>query len=118
MWRVGRVTFNNVYCSNQYLETAADVLGKANRQPDRFPIPPIYDELPPVDEDTIAGTSILAKIASEHIKEAVPIKLHEYLDVFKEPMAEHALPPHHSYNCKIDFQPNMELPKAARLYQG
>lgn len=112
-WRTRRVMFDDVYCSKNCLDAPADVFGKTNGQPDRRPIPPV-----------IAGTSISAKIASEHapkelpIEEAVPKELHEFLNVFEEMKDSQAMPPHRPFDCKIDLRPGVEQPKPSGLYQG
>lgn len=75
--------------------------------------------------DNIAGTSISARIASEHQKAAIPVtdlvplELHDLLDVFDEGSTDVLLPPHRpEFNCTIDFVPGAELPKPAGLYSG
>lgn len=117
-WRIRRLTFPDSYCSNHCLATPVDVLGKVNGQPDRFPPAPILS-------DDLAGTSISARIASEHQKEAVPVtrlvppELHDMLDVFDEGSTDTLLPPHRpKFDCTIDLVPGAELPKPAGLYAG
>ncbi|KAG9016577.1 hypothetical protein FRB90_002945 [Tulasnella sp. 427] len=140
-WRKRRITFDDVYCSNECLDQAADVLGKANGLPDDEPPPSHFDDLPAIDQGTIeelvefpvevegqlvhiAATSISARIAAKHQKEVKPIdqiiprELHEFLDVFKEPSTSQALPPHRDYDCRIDFVPGEPLPKPGGLYSG
>ncbi|KAG8926697.1 hypothetical protein FRC01_008493 [Tulasnella sp. 417] len=114
--------------------TPADSLGKANGLPDQMEPSPEVFELPPINQDTItgrendlnviAGTSISARIAADHLKEAkpleevVPVELQEFLDIFQEPTLDHALPPHQPYSCKIDFVKGTVLPKPGGLDQG
>lgn len=141
-WRTRRIAFKDPHCSHNCLEKPADVLGKANGLPDTLPSPPECADLPPIDLESIEGlveipvqvtehdtviiaaTSISARIAAGHQKETkpmeeiVPQELHEFLDVFKEPTTDHALPPHRPYDCRIEFTPGVPLPKPGGLYSG
>ena len=109
---------------------AADVMGKSNGQPDKTPPPPVIEEEPEWDETQamvieLAGTSISAKIASEHqekekpVTEIVPPELHDLLDVFDEVAMSPDLPPHRpEFDCRIDLIPGAPLPKPGGLYAG
>lgn len=147
-WKSRRVVFADPLCSDQCLDTTADVLGKKSGQPDHHAPLPVVDK-PVVAPDhliqeeitaildgklwvkwahrnhcrmprfiQIAGTSILAKIASEHIKkdehlleEIVPPELHDFLDVFDIKKMIKKLPEHRKGNIKINLVPGAALLK-------
>ena len=135
-WSENLVTFDNVYCSDNCLDTPANVQGD-------FDEPEVFDDdleaikglIISDDEAELArateweGTGfhhingVSTDIAIAHhkednrtLEEKVPTQYHEFLDLFgEEEYAE--LPPHRpGFDCEINLKDGAELPKPSGVY--
>jgi len=118
-WSSGRILFSSLFCSTSCLTSPPDVASLPHGRP-VWPKPSV-EEVEDEDGDLIGVShsypmaEILATNEDTSPRDHVPAHYRDFADVFSKKESER-LPPHRSYDCRIDLKPGEPLPKPGTVY--
>jgi hypothetical protein len=122
-WSTGHIQFSLQHCNEHCLPQVHDTLVQQEsaplhptKQPDPSPEPMNTATLEP-DLVDIYVIDLMPTATEEQLKNFIPSKYHDFLDVFDPEGPMHELPPlRPGYDFEIPLDPNKPLPKPAHPY--